>query len=180
MRHTLIRRFTTETQKLRRKDTDVDDPDERFVLVDESAAAAAAESISDASQHTQEERAAPWQEDPGILELMRPALLSRSFLSKVLWTILWLFVLPTHPGQRSSFDLPSRQPLTTVSTLSSRLISSRKSSSTATVTIPRPPTLIHFQSKSKFVRVGYVDSILGGNKEADGATQMQHFHGVRL
>ena len=35
MRQTLIRRFTTETNKLRRKDTDGDDPDERFVPVDE-------------------------------------------------------------------------------------------------------------------------------------------------
>ena len=47
MRHTLIRRITTETQKFRRKDTDVDDPDERFVLADE--AAAAAQSMTDAS-----------------------------------------------------------------------------------------------------------------------------------
>ena len=31
MRHTLIRRFTTETNKFRRKDVDSDDPDERFV-----------------------------------------------------------------------------------------------------------------------------------------------------
>ena len=31
MRHTLIRRFTAETHKLRRKDADGDDPDERFV-----------------------------------------------------------------------------------------------------------------------------------------------------
>ena len=37
MRHTLIRRFTAETNKLRRKDTDVDDPDERFVPVDDEA-----------------------------------------------------------------------------------------------------------------------------------------------
>ena len=35
MRQTLIRRFTTETNKLRRKETDGDDPDERFVTVDE-------------------------------------------------------------------------------------------------------------------------------------------------
>ena len=35
MRQTLIRRFTAETNKLRRKDTDGDDPDERFVPVDE-------------------------------------------------------------------------------------------------------------------------------------------------
>ena len=34
MRQTLIRRFTAETSKLRRKDTDGDDPDERFVPVD--------------------------------------------------------------------------------------------------------------------------------------------------
>ena len=33
MRQTLIRRFTAETNKLRRKDTDGDDPDERFVPV---------------------------------------------------------------------------------------------------------------------------------------------------
>lgn len=138
MRHTLIRRFTTETQKLRRKDTDVDDPDERFVLVDESAAAAAAaESMTDASQHTQEERAAPWQEDPGILELMRPALLSRSFLPKVFWTILWLFVLPTHPGQRSSFDLPPHHGNPSQPSLPFHLVSSRLEN------LPQPPPSLY-------------------------------------
>lgn len=35
MRQNLIRRFTAETNKLRRKDTDVDDPDERLVSVNE-------------------------------------------------------------------------------------------------------------------------------------------------
>ena len=31
MRHTLIRRFTAETSRLRRKDADSEDPEERFV-----------------------------------------------------------------------------------------------------------------------------------------------------
>ena len=39
MRHTLIRRFTAETHKLRRKDADVDDPDERFVPTHKTIAA---------------------------------------------------------------------------------------------------------------------------------------------
>ena len=100
MRNTLIRRFTTETQKLRRKDTDGDDPDERFVPVDEPAAAAA-ESITDPSQHPQEERAAPWQEDLGILELMRLA--QRLFSIESLLDYLLAAFIPQHPGQRSSF-----------------------------------------------------------------------------
>ena len=33
MRHTLIRRFTAETQRLRRRDTDGEDPEERSVVI---------------------------------------------------------------------------------------------------------------------------------------------------
>ena len=33
MRHTLIRRFTVETHRLRRKDTDNEDPEERSVVM---------------------------------------------------------------------------------------------------------------------------------------------------
>ncbi len=35
MRHTLIRRFTAETNKFRRRDMESDDPDERFVPVND-------------------------------------------------------------------------------------------------------------------------------------------------
>lgn len=35
MRQTLIRRFTTDAHKLRRKDADGEDPDERLAPVDE-------------------------------------------------------------------------------------------------------------------------------------------------
>ena len=33
MRHTLIRRFTAETHRLRRRDTEGEDPDERSVVI---------------------------------------------------------------------------------------------------------------------------------------------------
>ena len=39
MRHNLIRRFTTDNHKLRRKDADGEDPEERSVPIDRPAAA---------------------------------------------------------------------------------------------------------------------------------------------
>lgn len=39
MRHNLIRRFTTDTYKLRRKDADGEDPEERSVPTDRPASA---------------------------------------------------------------------------------------------------------------------------------------------
>ncbi len=69
MRHTLIRRFTADTNKLRRRDADGEDPDERLVPVD--GPLAAVDVPTDASQYTQEKRATPGQEDFGILKPMR-------------------------------------------------------------------------------------------------------------
>ena len=65
MRHTLIRRFTAETHRLRRKDADGDDPDDRSVLCHPRQ-----HSLPRLThpQHPQEQRATPRQEDPGILE----------------------------------------------------------------------------------------------------------------
>lgn len=52
MRHNLIRRFTTDPHKVRRKETDGEDPEERSVPVDELAAAL--DTLTDALQHAQE------------------------------------------------------------------------------------------------------------------------------
>lgn len=93
MRHTLIRRFTTDTHKLRRKDADGEDPDERSVPVDEPLAAV--DPLTDDLQHTQEKRATPGQENPGILEPMRPS--KGSCLPRIMWTILGVSVPPTNP-----------------------------------------------------------------------------------
>lgn len=129
MRHTLIRRFTAETQKLRRKDTDGDDPDERFVPVDETINSSRMP-LTDASQHTQENRATPRQENLGILESMRLA--QQLYFTRSIWG--GPSVLPEDPGQQSSrFPSPldetihegSSQPFST----SSHLVSSRRSSS---------------------------------------------------
>lgn len=129
MRHTLIRRFTAETQKLRRKDTDGDDPDERFVPVDETINSSRMP-LTDASQHTQENRATPRQENLGILESMRLA--QQLYFTRSIWG--GPSVLPEDPGQQSScfpspldetFHEGSSQPFST----SSHLVSSRRASS---------------------------------------------------
>ena len=99
MRHTLIRRFTTETHKLRRKDADGEDQDERLVPL--GGPLAAADCQTDALQHTQEKRAASGQEDLGILEPMR--LPNGSLIyPKSLGLSFGLSVPPTNPGQRFS------------------------------------------------------------------------------
>ena len=88
MRHTLIRRFTAETHKLRRKETDGDDPDERFVPINKLyKMLSPVGSPTDPSQHTQEKRATPRQEDLGISELMRPTYLptQRLLFTQMLW-----------------------------------------------------------------------------------------------
>lgn len=120
MRHTLIRRFTAETQKLRRKDTDGDDPDERFVPVDETINSSRMP-LTDASQHTQENRATPRQENLGILEPMRLA--QQLYFTRSIWG--GPSVLPEDPGQQSSrfpsldetFHEGSSQPFSTSSRL---------------------------------------------------------------
>lgn len=97
MRHTLIRRFTADTNKLRRRDADGEDPDERLVPVD--GPLAAVDVLTDASQYTQEKRAAPGQEDFGILKPMR--LPNGSYMVKVFWLIIIGASVPsTKPGQR--------------------------------------------------------------------------------
>ena len=104
MKHTLIRRFTTDTHKLRRKDADGEDPDERLVPL--VGPLAVVDFQTDALQHTQEKRAASGQEDLGILEPM-----NGSHLPKVSWTILRVSVPPTNPEQR----VPAFQLISTTS-----------------------------------------------------------------
>ena len=116
MRHTLIRRFTTETNKLRRRDADGEDPEERLVPVD--GPLAAVDVLTDASQYTQEKRATPGQEDFGILKPMR--LPNGSYVAEVSWIIIGVSAPSTTHGQRI-FCFPSHltnlsQPVSTLST----------------------------------------------------------------
>lgn len=143
MRHTLIRRFTTDTHKLRRKDADGEDPDERLVPLDRPLAAV--DLLTDALQHTQEKRATPGQEDFGILESMNP--LNGSSLPKVLSTLYYQqaldsgLIFPSHLSNLSQWSRPFHL-ISTISLYRRQLIT----------TSHRKDTLFHFRSRS--LRVG--------------------------
>ena len=92
MRQNFIRRFTNETQKLRRRDTDTEEPDERYVTGINSKRF---NSLIVLSQYTHEEHPALGQEVSGNTEPMSASPVSRLVMLRSPYSTTARYVAPT-------------------------------------------------------------------------------------